>query len=162
VSGVLTQGAEFVLTPISGGNSYDNLIRLLDAGENNVVGVYEAAVNGKYTGSLVITFTVGAKYDGRKLTVYHEKKDGTTEAFTQIVQDGKVSVTVNELSPFLLAVARETAPAGGDAAISSASGTDAGVRSASGAYEMYVGTAVLLALGLAAVLYAVIRRRKHE
>ena len=112
VSGVLTEGAQLTITPISGGSGYDTLIKLVDADQNEVIGAYEATVTGQYLGQLILTFTVDARYNGKTLTIYHEKKDGATEVFARTAENGRVSVTVDELSPFLLTAVKE---AGGTA-----------------------------------------------
>lgn len=62
-------------------------------------------VGGEYKGELPITFTVGEQYNGKKILITHLKSDKTIETFTETVVNGKVTVVVNELSPFMLALA---------------------------------------------------------
>ena len=54
-----------------------------------------------YTGDLTITFDVGKGHDGSEVTVYHRGANGI-EVFKRTVQDSKVSVTVSDLSPFIV------------------------------------------------------------
>lgn len=69
-----------------------------------VVGSYEAYVIGKYQGDLVLTFPVDSKYNGNAIYIYHQKQDKTIDEYKRVVKDGKVSITVTELSPFILGV----------------------------------------------------------
>jgi len=108
VSGVLTKGAKLVIMPISDGSGYDTLMKQANTDRNELIGAYEVSLTGQHRGDLVLTFAVAAKYNGKTLTIYHQKKDGTVETFTQTVENGRVSVTVDELFRFLLSSASET------------------------------------------------------
>lgn len=70
-----------------------------------VLSIYNIeVVGGGYEGELVITFTVGTEYNGRNASVLHKKQDGSIEIFNTVVVDGKITVTVTELSPFMIAL----------------------------------------------------------
>lgn len=53
-------------------------------------------------------FNIGGKYDGKTFTIHHEKESGDSEEYTAICKDGMVSITVDELSPFLITTASQT------------------------------------------------------
>lgn len=72
--------------------------------ENMDIYAYDINVQGQYEGELTLTFNVGQEYNGRKAGILHIKKDNTTEKFEEIVENGKVTVKVNGLSPFMIAI----------------------------------------------------------
>lgn len=147
VSGVLTDGAKLIITPILGGTGYDTLMKLVNTDQNEVVGAYEVTLVGQYLGKLVLTFTVDAQYNGKTLTICHERKDGTVETFVRTAENGKVSVTVDELSPFLLTAAKD----GGSTVGAAQTGDNSSI--ALSLSLLLVSGGVLIALGL---------RRKRE
>ncbi|MCI8397490.1 MAG: hypothetical protein HFJ52_07790 [Clostridia bacterium] len=61
-------------------------------------------VGGNYKGDLQITFNLGTKYDNKQVTVLHKKQNNEIETFEQKVVNGKVTIKVNELSPFMIAL----------------------------------------------------------
>ncbi len=69
-----------------------------------VLGSYEVKLNGDYEGKLNVSFNVDSKYNGEKATVLHKKSNGTIETFEKEIIDGKVTVEVDELSPFVIAL----------------------------------------------------------
>ncbi len=81
-------------------------------GYSNILGSYELKLDGitKLTNPIDITFNVGTEHNGKMAYVLHQKQDGTYENFEVKVVDGKVTVTVSELSPFVVALKSETKP----------------------------------------------------
>lgn len=73
-----------------------------------VIGAYDIKLTGKYEGDLVLTFDLGVENNGKKVSILHRKADGTNESFNEVVTNGKVTITVTELSPFLLAYENTT------------------------------------------------------
>ena len=69
-----------------------------------VLGAFEVKLNGDYEGKLSVSFNVDSKYNGEKATVLHKKNNGTIETFEKEIIDGKVTVEVDELSPFVIAL----------------------------------------------------------
>ena len=69
-----------------------------------VLGAFEVKLNGEYEGKLNVSFNVDSKYNGQKATVLHKKSNGTVETFEKVITDGKVTVEVDELSPFVIAL----------------------------------------------------------
>ena len=73
---------------------YKELIEKLEG--KKVLGAFEV--------KLSVSFNVDSKYNGEKATVLHKKSDGTIETFEKVITDGKVTVEVDELSPFVIAL----------------------------------------------------------
>ena len=65
---------------------------------------YDIHIDGGYEGKIFIIFDVGKQYDGRNVAIKHLLDDGTIETYTITVKNGKVSLTVDSLSPFVLAL----------------------------------------------------------
>lgn len=65
---------------------------------------YDIHIDGGYEGEIFIIFDVGKQYDGRNVAIKHLLDDGTIETYTITVKNGKVSLTVDSLSPFVLAL----------------------------------------------------------
>ena len=85
--------------------TYVEMVSMLNVDGKNVdIYAYDINVEGQYEGELTLTFEVGKEYNGRKATILHMKKDNTTEKFEVIVENGKVTVKVNGLSPFMVAI----------------------------------------------------------
>ncbi|MBR3090861.1 MAG: hypothetical protein IKH10_02570 [Bacteroidetes bacterium] len=59
-------------------------------------------VDGEYNGKLTVTIPIDSKFDGYKVKVLHQKNNGNIEEFNKVVSKGKVSVEVDELSPFFV------------------------------------------------------------
>ena len=78
-------------------------------GYTNILGSYELTLEGADTlvNPIDITFNVGTEYNGKTVYILHQKKNGTYENFEKKVTDGKVTITVSELSPFVLGVKEE-------------------------------------------------------
>ena len=81
---------------------YKELVEKLEG--KKVLGAFEVKLNGAYEGKLSVSFNVDSKYNGQKATVLHKKSDGTVETFEKVITDGKVTVEVDELSPFVIAL----------------------------------------------------------
>ena len=67
--------------------------------------------NGSYKGKLKLTFNVGEEYNGKNYNVVHMKSENYDfEEFTGIVENGKIEITVDSLSPFGISIfEKETA-----------------------------------------------------
>ncbi|MFA5585733.1 MAG: hypothetical protein WDA02_04210 [Saccharofermentanales bacterium] len=72
-----------------------------------------------YSGQLTLTIPVNAKYNGKTLTVLHCAQ-GTLETYTPLVEGGKITLTVTELSPF--GIFGDADPAGDNPPATGASG----------------------------------------
>lgn len=82
--------------------------QLKDKGITNIIGAYELTAYGNTYNNMSISFNIGSKYNGKQVTVLHKKNDNTYETLTATVTDGKATITVNELSPFMLALSNTT------------------------------------------------------
>ena len=73
------------------------------------IGAYDIKlVGGNYEGELLLTFDLGEENNGKKVYIVHRLNNGDFEDFYEVVENGKVTIKVTELSPFLLAYEEET------------------------------------------------------
>lgn len=106
---VVSDGSKTILevAPVTEGEVYDALIAKL--GNDTLAGMFEAKllVDGQEVhdgfGSITLTFPLDAKWNGHYVTVYHRHDDGTITSERVVAADGKVRVTVTDLSTFMLA-----------------------------------------------------------
>lgn len=105
VSGLLTEGVTLSVDPIGAGNiDYDVLLQLVDTESNTIIAAYNVTlISGEYSGNLTLTFTVGEENNGKTLNIYHKNANGQTENYTAECVGGKITIVVEELSPFLIA-----------------------------------------------------------
>lgn len=76
----------------------DNLVA------NTIIAAYNVTlISGEYSGNLTLTFTVGEENNGKTLNIYHKNANGQTENYTAECVGGKITIVVEELSPFLIA-----------------------------------------------------------
>lgn len=75
-------------------------------GYDKIIGSYELKLTGatRLERPIDVTFDVGKEYNGKMAYILHKKADGSYERFEKAIQDGKVTITVSELSPFVIAV----------------------------------------------------------
>ena len=104
VSGLL-ENVSITTTPIQY-NDVATELKYMGFEDMNIVGAYELKLTGatELVNPIDITFTVGEKYNNQNILILHKKHDETFERFEKTVQDGKVTITVSELSPFVIAV----------------------------------------------------------
>ncbi len=99
-------GLKVTATNIEKSNStYTELLnKAQENGYGNAFGAYELKLISGTIGKdgLNVQFNLGTSNNGKKAIVIHKKSNGTYEQFIQTVKDGKVTVTVNELSPFMV------------------------------------------------------------
>ncbi len=125
--------------------------------------VDDASKQIPYVGQLSVTFLVGERLEGKTLWLTHQKADGSLEATKAVARNGRVTMTVNELSPFAV-FEQKTAAGGGDAG---AAGAPAAVKQLvrTGDEAGDIGTAALAlaaaAGGVLAGACALRRRKMH-
>ena len=79
--------------------------KLAEKGYTDIFNAYELNLtSGDLGDGLELTFEVGTENNGKKAIILHQKHDGTYEEFERIVENGKVKITVTELSPFMIAL----------------------------------------------------------
>lgn len=100
---LLTENAVLVVTPIKSGNEgYNSLIKLVGTNEA-VLGAYNITIEGgEYKGAIKLTFTISEEYNGKEITIYHKLASGTIDTMKKTVKNGKIEITVSELSPFMI------------------------------------------------------------
>ena len=103
--GKFNYNAILTVTKMEDDDTKCNDIKLkLDEASREAIASYEVTITGTYTGDIEIVFYVDEKYNGKEITIYHQKADNTIEILKATASEGKVKITVSELSPFVLAV----------------------------------------------------------
>lgn len=102
-------GVELKVTNIEKNNDvYTEMInKAKDKGYENVFNAYELTIaSGELNPSekLEITFSLGEENNGKQAIILHKKADGSYEEFIETVKNGKVTIEVSELSPFMIAL----------------------------------------------------------
>lgn len=72
------------------------------------ISAYDISIDGGSEGNITIVFDVGSQYNGRNVAIKHLHDNGSIETYTVTVREGKVSVTVDSLSTFALALLEKT------------------------------------------------------
>lgn len=87
-------------------NFYKEMVtKAAQKGYEIVFRAYELKLlKGNVANGVNVIFEVGTNNNGKQAIVLHRKADGTYEEFEKVVEDGKVEITVNEFSPFLVAI----------------------------------------------------------
>ncbi len=93
-----TGRANEVVNPIV----YNELLQSVGSGYA-VIGAYEIKASG-YSGNLILTFPVDARHNGKQYIVKHKTASGTIQTYRGTVIDGKIVISVSELSPFMIAI----------------------------------------------------------
>ena len=68
----------------------------------NIIDIYR--VSGDYGGKLTLTFNVGEQYNGKYYSIAHRISYWNYEFFEGIIKEGKITITVDSLSPFGIAI----------------------------------------------------------
>ena len=82
----------------------DMITEVNEAGYTKVLGTYELTLTGatSLVNPIDITFDLGTTYNTQMAYILHKKADGSYERFEKQIQNGKVTITVSELSPFVV------------------------------------------------------------
>lgn len=81
------------------------LEKIKEKGYSNIFNAYELHLSsGTISNGLTITFSLGTENNGKQAIVLHKKSNGSYEEFTKTIENGKVSIEVTELSPFMVAL----------------------------------------------------------
>ena len=102
----LTNGTPITMMTIGKTDSvYKEMAKKLKGeGLTNIIGCYELTSHGDTTKNMSVTFTLGSKYNGKEVKILHKMKNNKYETLTATVKDGKATITVDELSPFMIAL----------------------------------------------------------
>ncbi len=107
VTGSLSSDATLTVTPIIETEEEHGNMKLQIDDDDEVIGVYEVKLNGDFEGVLTLSFIVDSKYNGKQATIVHKKANGSFETYTATVTNGKVTIEVEELSPFIITIKEE-------------------------------------------------------
>lgn len=100
--GIFTYKAKLSIEKIR--NEENPFITIEDKNEE-ILGTYNVKIeNGNYDGKINLNFSVGNEYNGKEVTIYHKLSTGKIEEKTAVVKDGIASITVDELSPFMITI----------------------------------------------------------
>lgn len=125
-SGMMSADARLIIVPNFDDIDDDVIESLYDpinTDTHEAIGWYDCYIDGEYEGKIKLTFVVGSEHNGKEAIVVHGKPTGGTETFYTTVADGKVTVEVSSLSPFMIAVEKneiddgESIPDTGDASM---------------------------------------------
>lgn len=134
---------------------------------------YDIHIDGGYEGEIFIIFDVGKQYEGRNVAIKHLLEDGTIETYTITVKNGKVSLTLDSLSPFVLALLEKVDIPAGDLSnegnmsgnttnISSDKIDTTGNTTATGDERNISDPIALMLLGAAGLIVLLITRKKRN
>ena len=109
LSGNMTDDAQLSVEVLGTNDGLRAMGFTFDLVKEQIVGAYDVKLSrGAYQGPLNISFVVGKEYNGKQVLIMHRKANGDIEKLLSTCTDGKVSVSVDELSPFVLSVAKDT------------------------------------------------------
>ncbi len=69
--------------------------------QGELIAGYDITLSGGFMGELALSFPVGEEYNGWLITILHYV-NGRVETYTAVVTDGRATVTVSSLSPFVV------------------------------------------------------------
>lgn len=105
IKGELPTGTSIISETIEDATLEEMSNHLKELGIKEVLSSFELKVNGNLDGNTVdISFDIGKEYENRTVYILHQKHDGTYEDFRRKVENGTVTITVNEFSPFVIAL----------------------------------------------------------
>lgn len=121
VSGAIPAGAVLTVGELSlpepGANTAADIIRK-EMGRADAVVLFakDIKLSQSYSGKLILTLPIDAKYNGQTVTILHDN-NGKLERYTAVVKDGKVTIEITSLSPFVILLQKSTlnVPNTGDA-----------------------------------------------
>lgn len=77
-------------------------------GLTNIIGCYELTAYGATYDNMKVSFDIGTNYNGKEVQILHKKNDNTYEILKTTVAEGKAIITVDEFSPFMIALSNTT------------------------------------------------------
>lgn len=109
VNGFFTALPELKIDQIQKGNTtYDSMCKRDEINKKAVLAGYKLSVSGgEPDGTLSISFLLDERLNGENITVLHLTANGTLKNYTATVEDGKISIQVNELGTFVMGVDSE-------------------------------------------------------
>lgn len=113
VNGAFSADAALTVTSVGAETEeYQTLVK--EAEGKTILGVYELTLDGtvKEESKIQVTFTLDEQYNGKSILILHyPRKDDVSyiERYVTNAQDGTVTVEVDSLSPFVIALNEESA-----------------------------------------------------
>lgn len=120
-------------------------------GLTDVLGCYELKAYGELYEGMEVSFNIDKKYEGREVKIFHKKNDGTYEVFTDVVKNGKVTVKVNEFSPFMVVLNNN------DDVIQNMNNAPNNAQTSSMNLILYIGISLS---SLVTIIYIIVKRKK--
>lgn len=111
VEGIFSDNAALNVKKIPASDDTYKKLKAKVASGMKILGAYDLTISGEAKGPFTITFDVGKDYNGRKAIVYHMLDNGEIESKETVVKDGKVVITVDSLSPFMVTVSEKSGTA---------------------------------------------------
>ncbi len=88
--------------PAKGQNAAADAIRKeMGRGDTVVLVAKDIKLSTSFSGKITVTLPIDAKYNGQTVVILHDN-NGKLERYTAVVQNGKVSIEVTSLSPFVV------------------------------------------------------------
>lgn len=101
----LKNGKVKITVPESILQDYRNL-KAKEGKTYEIIKSYDVKLIGDYQGKLQVSLAVGDEYNGRNALIKHLSKDGL-KSYTDVVEEGKVKVEVDGLSPFVVIIEKD-------------------------------------------------------
>ena len=120
-------------------------------GLTDVLGCYELKAYGELYEGMEVSFNIDKKYEGREVKIFHKKNDGTYEVFTDVVKNGKVTVKVNEFSPFMVVLSNN------DNVVQNMNNAPNNAQTSSMNLILYIGISLS---SLVTIIYIIVKRKK--
>lgn len=102
LSGYLSPGAYLTVSDLAlGTGAAEQAIRqqINDSSYLYILGK-DIRLTGDYSGLLTITLPLGSQYTGKTVSILHARQNASLSTYSETVQEGKVTLTVDSLSPF--------------------------------------------------------------
>lgn len=77
-------------------------LSVIDQRTTRIIGFFDLVLEGRHSGTLTVDIAVGDAYNGQTLTVHRERQDGSTEVLSVPCENGKITLTMDALSPILI------------------------------------------------------------
>ena len=160
----LMEGAELIVTQAaqSDVDTLKNSFEKEDVEIEKYLSTYDVHIDGGYEGNITLTFDVGSQYDGRNVAIKHLLDNGNIETYTVTVKDGKVTVTVDSLSPFVLALLEKVDIPSGDASGNSDMTNNTSNTSVKTGDDSNLTDPIVLMLLAAACMFVLVFTRKKR
>lgn len=71
---------------------------------------YDVSMDGSFYETLKVHFPIGQAKNGQTATIYHEKADGSVQAYTVTIADGYATIDVTELGRFAISFGGSVLP----------------------------------------------------